>query len=155
MTFSVKLTRNEYMDFCAKTRRKSVWSAVLGMFMLVGTAAVYVIEGYMLPLAWLLAAVGLFLLSAETVWLSLREKGEAGRRYDASDTLSGAVTVTLDDTTVTVKTACMEGCVPLAWMTEKKKTADMLALVFGEELCVYIPRRAISAAQWEELKKRV
>ncbi len=151
MTFSVKLTRNEYMDFCAKTRRKSVWSAVLGMFMLVGANGVYLLEGYMLPIAWLLVAVGLFLLSAETVWLSLREKGEAGRRYDASDTLSGAVTVTIDESTVTVKTASMEGTVPLAWMTAKKKTVDMVCLCFGEELFVYIPRRAVSAEEWERV----
>ena len=148
MTFSVKLTRNEYMEFCAKSRPKVLWPTALGMMFVLGAIAVYVMEGYMMPLNWLLLFGGLCAVTAQPLWLPLREKGAAGRRFDASDALSRAMMITIDDTAVTVKTACVEGSVPLSLMTEKKKTADMACLCFGEELCVYIPRRAVSADEW-------
>lgn len=148
MTFSVKLTRTEYMEFCAKSRRKALWTAALGMILLLGAIAVYLIEGYMLPITWLLVAVGLFLVTAELLWLPMREKGAAGRRYDASDALSQAMMVTVENDVVTVRTVCMEGTVPLSLMTAKKVTADMVALVFGDELTVFIPCRAVSEDEW-------
>lgn len=148
MAFSVKLTREEYMDFCVKTRRKTVWLAALGIVLFLGAVAAYFLEGGVVHLNWLLMLVGAFCLTAEPLWLPMREKGEAGRRYDASDALQQAVSLTIENEAVTVRTACQEGTVPLSLMTEKKATADMVCLVFGDELTVYIPRRAVSDDEW-------
>lgn len=154
MSFSVKLTREEYMDFCVRSRRKTVWFAVFGALLFLVAVASHFLEGGTVSFNWLLMFVGAICLTADTLWLPLYEKGAAGKRYDASDALSGAVAVTVSEETVTVKSAVYEATLPLSLISEVRKTADMAAWHFGRELVVYIPRRAVSDAEWASVCNR-
>ena len=151
LTFSVKLTREEYMDFCVKTRRQTRWPAIAGVLLVIGAVGAYFLENSTASLNWLLLLLGLIGLTAEPLWLPLWEKGAAGRRYDASDWLRQAATATLDTETLTVHTACHDGVLPLALVTQVHRCPDMMALEFGNECAVYIPRRALTDEEWRRV----
>lgn len=139
------------MMFCAKRRGSNVWLTVCGGVLCAVGAAMIAVEQTADSLALCMLFAGVLLLLATPLWLPLYRKGEAARQYDTSDTLKDAVSLTITGTTLTVKNACVEGTVPLAAMTECQQTPAMLALVFGRELTVCIPKRALSETEWSDL----
>lgn len=144
LAFSVKCTREEYMNFCVKNRKSMRLPAIVGAVLVIGAVGAYFLQNSTTQIGWLLMLVGLIGLTAESLWLPMVERGAAGRRYDASDSLQQAVTVTIEGDTLTVRTACQEGQLPLSLMTQVCRTPEMTSLVFGRELTVYIPSRVLN-----------
>ena len=144
ISLAVKCTREEYMEFYATYRKKSMWSTVLGAILLLAAGPLYVMDTEVTSLAPLCSFIAVVLVLMNPLILPLIRKGEAGRRYDNSDALKGAVTVTIDRQTLTVRTACHEGCVPLSALTDIHQTATVTVLVFGKELTVCIPMRTMN-----------
>ncbi len=144
ISLAVKCTREEYMEFYATVRKKSMWSTVLGAILLIAAGPLYVMDSEITRYAPLFGLVALTLILLNPLILPAVRKGAAGRRYDNSDALKGALTVTIDRKTLTVRSACQEGCVPLSALTDIWKTNTMTALVFGKELTVCIPMRIMT-----------
>lgn len=140
---SVRCTREEYMEFCAKRRKATHLPMIGGAVLLCGAVASYIVQQQATQTALLLVLLGLIGLTLEGLWLPLFRKGEAGRRYDASDSLQQAISLTLEGDTLQVKTATQEGTVPLSLVTAVEETDKMLAIVFGKEWQVYIPKRVL------------
>lgn len=145
ITLAVKCTREEYMNFYANIRKGSLWTTVIGAIILLATVMLCVIDQTMKQHTLLLAVIGIVLVLMTPVILPMMRKGAAGRRYDNSDALKGAVTLTMDEQTLTVRTACQEGTLPLSALTDVWQTEAMTALVFGKEMTVCIPMRTMTA----------
>lgn len=131
------------MAFYASYRKDPVWTTIAGALVILAAAVLCVLDGGIGQLTLLLLLIGVLLVLLSPLILPTMRKGAAGRRYDASDSLKGAVTITLDNETLTVRSACQEGTVPLCTMTAVITTRDMTALVFGKELTVCIPMRIL------------
>jgi len=144
ISLAVKCTREEYMNFYATVRKKSMWSTILGVILLIAAGPLYIMDGGVTQLAPLFGLVAVTMILFNPLILPAIRKGAAGRRYDASDALKGALTVTVDCKTLTVRSACQEGCVPLSALTDIWQTSAMTALVFGKELTVCIPMRTMT-----------
>ena len=145
LTLAVKCTREEYMNFYAGIGKKSMRSTVLGAILLIVAGPLYIIDSDVTSFAPLLGLVAVILIILNPLLLPMIRKGAAGRRYDNSDALKGAVSLTMDAKTLTIRTACQEGCVPLAALTDVWQTKELTALVFGKELTVCIPMRSMTA----------
>ncbi len=144
ISLAVKCTREEYMEFYAAVRRKSTWSTVFGAILLVASGPLFILDNTVTQLAPLCALLALTLILLNPVILPAVRKGAAGRRYDNSDMLKGALTLTIDRKELTVRSACQEGCVPLSALTDIWQAKGMTALVFGKELTVCIPMRSMT-----------
>ena len=145
ISLAVKCTREEYMEFYAAVRKKSVWSTVMGAVLLITAGLLYILDGNVMQLAPLLGLVAVTLMLLNPVILPAVRKGAAGRRYDNSDALKGALTVTMTRETLTVRSACCEGQMPLSALTDVWRAKGVTALMFGKELTVCIPMRAMDA----------
>ncbi len=121
-----------------------MWSTVLGAILLIVAGPLYILDSDITSFAPLLGLVAVTLILLNPLILPAVRKGAAGRRYDNSDALKGAVTLTIDEQTLTVRTACQEGTLPLSALTDIWQTKDMTALVFGKELTVCIPMRTMT-----------
>ena len=148
LSLPVRCTREEYMQFCAVRRKGPAWTTAVGIVMIAAAVAVGLFSQSLNAVLLLLAFGGAVLTSFSPLLLPLLLKGEAGRRYDASDALKSAVTVSLDGQELTVKSVCQEGCVPLSALTKVWQTSHVTALEFGKELTVCIPRRSFSDAEY-------
>lgn len=144
ISLAVRCTREEYMNFYGSVRKNTVWTTIVGAVLLVVTVILCVVDETMKQHTLLLALIGIVLVLMTPLILPTVRKGAAGRRYDASDALKGALTITMEEDTLTVRSACQEGTVPLRALTAIEQTKDMTALVFGKELCVCIPMRTMT-----------
>lgn len=151
LSLSVRCTREEYIAFCASRHKTSVWTTVIGIVLLAAAGVGIVMSRAMGQWELLLVFAGVLMLLMSPMILPMIRRGEAGRRYDASDALRDAVSVVITDDTLTVHTACQEGCVPLSLLTQVQQSKDMLALVFGRELTVCLPKRAMTDDEWQAL----
>lgn len=147
ISLAVKLTREEYMAFYASYRKQSMWTTVFGAMLLILWLPLRLVGDTVTGVTPLIMFAALFLLLLNPVILPFMRKGTAGRRYDASDVLKGALTLTMDSDTLFVRTVCHEGRLPLTAITDVYETNAMMALVFGKELTVYIPKRALTETE--------
>lgn len=145
ISLAVKCTREEYMEFYATVGKKPLWTTVVGVTLLTVAVVLCMMEQSVRQHALLLLLLGVLTVSANPLILPMLRKGAAGRRYDNSDALRGALTVTVTRDTLTVRSACYDGAVPLAALTDVIQTKTMTALVFGKELTVCIPMRTMTA----------
>lgn len=143
-TVSARCTREEYMDYSVKRHEKHWLPTVAGVLLLVGAVGLYIWQRQSTQTGLLLVLLGLIGITLEWLWLPLFRKGEAARCYDASDALSDAFTIALQDGDLYVKTADIEGTLPLSCITAVEQTDAMIAVVCGEELTVPIPKRALT-----------
>lgn len=147
LSFPVRCTREEYMQFCAYRQKGPAWTTAVGILMIAAAVLVCVLSQSLDATAVLLVILGAVLTAFSPLLLPLFQKGEAGRRYDNSDALKGSLMLTLDSETLTVKSVCQEGCVPLSALTRVWQTSAVTALEFGKELTVCIPMRSFSAEE--------
>lgn len=151
LQFAARCTREEYMNFCAKRHKPMHGLTVLGIGLLAMAVGLYLYEGTIGQGSLLLFFCGLVGVLAEPVLLPTMRKGAAAKRYDADDFYARALSVTVDDTAMTIRSANLEGTLPLAAVTETVVTDEMLALVFGSVCTVCIPKRALSDDEWAAL----
>lgn len=144
LTLAVRCTREEYLQFYATNQKAPAWVTVIGAVVLVITAVIAAIEQTLTQHTLLLGLIGMITVMLSPFILPTVRKGAAGRRYDASDSLKGAVTLIMTPQTLTVRSACQEGTVPLSALTAVLQTNAMTALVFGKELTVCIPMRTMN-----------
>ena len=144
ISLAVKCTREEYMEFYAASRKNSTWSTVFGTILLIASGPLYVTDNTVTQLAPLFSLIAVMLILLNPVILPAVRKGAAGRRYDNSDVLQGALTLTIDRKDLTVRSACQEGTVPLTALTDIWQAKGITALVFGKELTVCIPMRSMN-----------
>ena len=148
---SVLCTREEYIRFCAACAPKATGffvaaaaTAVTGLLML------FLQTADMQTAIWLLLAAVLLALFGGVI-LPFYRKGEAARRYDESDSLSMAVSVVIEGDSLTLHGAHIDGTLPLCAVTKTVRTPEMLALLFGREVTVLLPLRAMSEQEAREL----
>ena len=153
LQFATRCTREEYMNFCAKRHKPRHAVTVLGIALLAMAIGLYSYEGTMGQGSLLLLVCGLIGVFAESAILPTMRKGAAAGRYDADDFYARALTVTVTEETVTVRSANLEGTLPFDCLTETVETAQMLALVFGNVCTVCIPKRALTDEEWATLKE--
>ena len=137
VSLSVKCTREEYMEFCVNRHKPMAWLTAVGILLVGCGAAVAVLGGGLNSGVLLLLFGGVVCMLLSPLMLPMMRKGEAARRYDASDSLKSAVCVTVDERGVTVSGATLEGTLPMDALTEVVETAAMLALVFGQEYTLW------------------
>jgi len=143
LQLSARCTREEYMEYCVHRHKKQPLLLVAGAIF-IGLAAIsYAFQQQMTQTGWLLVLLGMICATLDGLWLPMFRKGEAARRYDASDTLQQAIRLTCEETMWTVQTADHEGTLPLSLVTAVEQTEAMLAILFGAELTVLIPKRAL------------
>lgn len=147
LSLPVRCTREEYMTFCAMRRKDPLWTTIAGVVLLLIAAVLCILDQSVGQPALLLLLLGVVLLLTSPLILPTVRKGAAGRRYDASDSLKAAVSITMNEETLTVRSACQEGTVPLSALTAVEQTGGMTALVFGKELTVCIPMRSFTEAE--------
>jgi len=147
LTLAVKCTREEYMEFYARVDKKTALPTILGVIVLAAAVLLCVMDQTVHQHTLLLLLCGMLLVLTNPLILPTVRKGAAGRRYDNSDALKGALAVTVSRDSLTVRSACYEGCVPLSALTDILQTKTMTALVFGKELTVCIPMRALNAEE--------
>lgn len=140
---SVRCTREEYMDYAVQSGKKYLWTAAVGFVF----AAASIVSGVCMQrvntacLLW--GFCGVLLLLLDPLILPLYRKGEAARRYDRSESLQGAISLRLDETTLYVRTVTDEASLPLTALTDIQFTPAVTALRFGDTLTVCIPKRAL------------
>ena len=144
ISLAVKCTREEYMEFYATARKKSMIPTALGIAMLMVAGLLCGTQRALGQPALFAILLGMALILANPLILPAMRKGEAGRRYDNSDVLKGALTLTIDNKELTVRSACQEGTVPLSALTDIRQEKGITALVFGKELTVCIPMRSMN-----------
>ena len=144
ISLAVKCTREEYMECYAASRKNTTWSTVFGAILLIAAGPLYVLDGTVTQLAPLFSLIAVTLILLNPVILPAVRKGAAGRRYDNSDALQGALTLTINGKELTVRSACQEGTVPLTALTDIWQAKGITALVFGKELTVCIPMRSMN-----------
>lgn len=149
-TVSALCTREEYIAYCA-ARKNRLWPTALGIALLLGGAA----GGILRALPWntvlLFVLLGGCLALVDPLFLPIFRKGEAARRYDESDSLNMAVTLTFEGETVTVRGARVDAELPLSLATVSE-AGKVLSLRFGAELNVLVPLRAFSGEQIAALR---
>ncbi len=150
---SARCTREEYMEYCVKRHKPLRLLRIVGVLFLVAAVALYIWQQQATQTGLLMVLLGLIGVTLDWLWLPLFRKGEAARRYDASDALSQAFSLTLTDEALTVKTAAIEGTLPLSFVTAVEETDAMIAVVCGGELTVPIPKRALSEAEITALRQ--
>ncbi len=157
LSLSVRCTREEYLQFCAETAPKPAWVTGVGLLLVLMAAAETMYAGGVSQFGVLLMLCGVLGLLINPLLLPMLRKGEGGRRYDDSDDLRQAMQLTFSDDTLTVRSATVEGTLPLSLVTDVVTTATMLSFSFAGELTVCIPVRAMtdeeSATVKELLKK--
>ncbi len=152
---SVLCTREEYMRFYAACAPRTT-----GLLMAAGVTAAAGLLLFLLQAAEKQAA-GLLILTAVLlalfggVVLPFYRKGEAARRYDESDSLSMAVSVVIEGDALTLHSAHIDGVLPLCAVTKTVRTGEMLALLFGREVTVLLPLRALSEQEAREIAAAV
>lgn len=151
LMLSVRCTREEYMQFYAACERGPKWTAAVGAAALALAVLLCVVDAMIHQHTLMLGLIGVILLIWTPLILPTVRKGAAGRRYDASDSLKGALSLVISEDTLTVRSACQEGTVPLSALTQVLQTPQMIALVFGKELTVCIPVRAMDEDEWYDL----
>ena len=144
ISLAVKCTREEYMEFFAASHKKSMIPTALGIAMLMVAGLLCGTQRVLGQSALFAILLGMALILANPLILPFMRKGAAGRRYDNSDVLKGALTLTIDRKELTVRSACQEGTVPLSALTDIRQTKGITALVFGKELTVCIPMRSMT-----------
>lgn len=152
VSLSVKCTREEYMEFCVNRHKPMAWLTVVGILLVGCGAAVVILGGELSGGVLLLLLGGVVSMMLSPLILPMMRKGEAARRYDASDSLKSAVSVTVDERGITVSGATIEGTLPVDALTEVVETSSMLALVFGREYTLCIPKRALLEEELSVIK---
>jgi len=151
ISVSVKCTREEYMDFCVNRHPSMLWLSGIGLVVLAMGAMLVVMDGGISQSSLLLLFGGVIVMLLSPLILPMLRKGEAARRYDASDTLKTAMTLIFDDTAVTVNSMALEGTLPYDALTDVIQTNAMLAFVFGKECQLCIPKRVLTEDELETL----
>ena len=147
LSLAVRCTREEYMAFYAAYRGDPVWTTVIGAVVLAAAVVLCILDRAVQQHTLLMGLVGAVLTLLSPLILPTVRKGAAGRRYDTSDTIRSAASLTMDDTVLQIKSACVEGSVPFSALTAIEETPEMTALVFGRELTVCIPMRSFTPAE--------
>jgi len=122
LTLAVKCTREEYMEFYARVDKKTALPTILGVIVLAAAVLLCVMDQTVHQHTLLLLLCGMLLVLTNPLILPTVRKGAAGRRYDNSDALKGALAVTVSRDSLTVRSACYEGCVPLSALTDILQT---------------------------------
>lgn len=148
---SVRCTREEYMQFCAASQKGPKWTMAAGAAAVAVAVLFCMVDQMIHSHTLLLGLIGATLMMWSPLILPTVRKGAAGRRYDASDALKGAIAVEISEDTLNFRSACQEGCVPLSALTAVTVTEQMIALVFGKELTVCIPVRSMNEDEWYDL----
>ncbi len=148
---SVRCTREEYMQFCAACRKGPKWTMAAGAVSVAVAVLFCMVDQMIHSHTLLLGLIGVTLMMWSPLILPTVRKGAAGRRYDASDALKGALTVEIGEETLKIRSACQEGTVPLSALTAVERTEHVIALVFGKELTVCIPIRSMDEDEWYDI----
>lgn len=151
VSISVKCTREEYMEFCVNRHPSMLWLSFVGVIVLVMGAALVVMDGGISQSSLLLLFGGVIVMLLSPLILPMMRKGEAARRYDASDTLKTAMTLVFDENGVTVNSMVLEGTLPYKAITDVIETNSMLALVYGKECQLCIPKRVLTKDELQTL----
>lgn len=157
VSVSVRCTREEYTQYCASRVHTPLLPTVLGAVCLVGGVALEAtgaatISG-LVPLMIVAGILAIFLFSP--LVLIFWHKSEAAKRYDNADSLKQAVALTMSEDSVTVRTACHEGTLPLSLLTATAETGDAIGLCFGAELEICIPKRALTTEELTFIKQTI
>ncbi len=156
ISLSVRCTREEYLAHCYESAPRPMAVALIGVILLAIAAAARMISGVWSQMDILLLLVGAVLTITPSLLLPILKKGEGGRRYDASDSLSQAMSLVITEESVTLKSATTEGTLPLSAVTKITDSKTVKAIAFTDDVEICIPHRALtdeeSAALDEILK---
>ncbi len=148
---AVRCTREEYMDYAVHNGKKHWWTVPIGLLPAAMSIAFCVVMQRIDTASLLWGVVGLVLLILDPLILPLYRKGEAAKLYDRSDSLQGAITLRLEDSELSMRSATTEATLKLDAMTEVKLTPRVIGLCFGETLTVCIPKRVLQEEELEAL----
>ena len=129
---AVRCTREEYMEYAVHNGKKHWWTVPLGFCLLAGGIVSCVFVQQLTTVALLWGFVGVLLLLLDPLILPLYRKGEAAKLYDRSDSLQGAITLRMEDSELSMRSATTEATLKLDAMTEVKLTPRVIGLYFGE-----------------------
>lgn len=144
IVLSTRCLREEYMDFAVKRQKSSLAAPIVGVAAVTLGAVIAAADGTIGQGALLLLFVGVLLLLFRPLIRPLVVKGQAARRYDASDFLRSALSLRVTEDTLHLKAAGVEAALPLCALTAVVQTPTVLGLCFAEELTVCVPMRAFS-----------
>ncbi|MBR5134796.1 MAG: YcxB family protein [Clostridia bacterium] len=143
LTISVRCTREEYMDFCVNRRARLPVVTAAGALIIASGVATALIGGMNQGclLMWLVGATAMMF---SPLIFPMMLKGEAARRYDASDSLKLAFVAELTEEAIAFKSSTVEGRFPKEAVTNIVETDSMAAIEFAREVQICIPKRALS-----------
>lgn len=155
VSVSVRCTREEYTRYCANRAHTPWLPTVFSVLCLVGGVVLEATEtkhiSGLVPCLIFLGILGIVVGSP--LCLTFWHRSEAARRYDSADSLRQAVTLIMTEDSVTVRTACHEGTLPLTLLTDTAETGEAIGLIFGRELEICIPKRALSTEELTFIKQ--
>lgn len=145
VSVSMRCTREEYMEYYVNHIQKPWFPGVIGAVMIVMSGVLQAVSEYDItaPMT-LLFVCGVLALLFSPVFVVFWYKSEAAKRYDNAESLKQAITLTVSNEFLTVKTACHEGVLPLSLVTGVNETAKAFGIVFGNELEICLPKRVLT-----------
>lgn len=155
LSLSVLVTREEYVAFSLhreqRHRRGQLpLSFIFGVVLCAaGACGVFFGRGLSLSVgsAACLFALGLFFGGYDSLIAPFFVKTAAAAAFDRRSDLGMASVYRFTSDAVQVENARLTGTLPLAAMTSWTQDVDLIALYFGRELTVLIPRRLLTDEQ--------
>ncbi|MBR7092477.1 MAG: YcxB family protein [Clostridia bacterium] len=153
---SVLLTKEEFTAF-----REENWRAEHSLAALIGGGALLLLGagGWLasgqLALSPLLtgsmAALGLLWIAQDRILRPLLVRSRAAAAFDRQPEWSGSAQYVFYPDRVQLRTARETGEIPLSALTAWRESKTMLALFFGRELTVLLPRRLLTPQEQNDL----
>lgn len=153
VSLSVRCTREEYIRYRTVRMKKPWLVTLLGVLAIASSGVLSTADTQKTLTAAILPLVMIGLLLFIPFALYFYEKGAAAKQYDESTYLREAFTLVMDEQTLRVRTACHEGTLPLTLLTAVEETGDAIGLVFGKELSLCVPKRALSEKESNAMKQ--
>lgn len=160
LSFSVLVTREEYMAFAAETQRQArrrrlpfLYGAG-GVLCVLGLAGLFFgsLVSLSAPAAVCLVVVGAFLVAYDGLFAPIMDKAAAAREYDEKEDLRMANACVFTGGRVQIRNGRMEGEIPLSVATRWYQTRDLFGLFFGRELSILLPKRLMDGEQCRQME---
>ncbi len=151
LSLSVLLIKEDYIQYSAQLRRQQRQGHVPlltcggALLCILGLAGVFFgsFISLAMPSALGLVLVGAFLLCYDGLFAPMLDRAAAARNFEEKPELHMAGTYVFTQDDVEIRTAGLEGRIPLNLVTRWNETPSLISLSFGREIQIILPKRLL------------
>lgn len=152
LSVSVLLIKEDYIQYTAQLRRQQrqghvpLLTCAGAVLCVLGLAGVFFgnLISLAMPLALGLVLVGAFLLCYDGLFAPILDRGTAAREFEEKPELRTAGTYIFTQKQVEIRSAGLEGRIPLSLVTRWNETPSLISFSFGREIQIILPKRLLN-----------